>query len=119
MCVYLWLLNTRNNRSKRTSMLDGWTSAGSNGTSPRRPDLSSETRSRSERSMHWRVVRPDLARSATHIRHLHADPRAFPHARTDVRYSNGMTSWSDFSASDPALATSIRILLHQYGPGMA
>ncbi|WP_412541075.1 hypothetical protein R8Z50_00105 [Longispora sp. K20-0274] len=30
-----------------------------------------------------------------------------------------MTTWSQFSASDPALAASIAALLHQYGPGMA
>ncbi|MCY1143884.1 pyridoxamine 5'-phosphate oxidase family protein [Actinoplanes sp. Pm04-4] len=30
-----------------------------------------------------------------------------------------MASWSDFAASDPALAAGIRALLQQYGPGLA
>jgi hypothetical protein len=30
-----------------------------------------------------------------------------------------MASWSDFAAADPSLAAAIRVLLEQYGPGMA
>src|ERR1700759_997176 len=29
-----------------------------------------------------------------------------------------MASWSDFAAADPSLATALRTLLQQYGPGM-
>jgi hypothetical protein len=32
---------------------------------------------------------------------------------------SGFASWSDFTAADPSLASGIRTLLEQYGPGMA
>src|SRR6266496_1116059 len=47
MWVYLLLSKTRKKRSSRTSMLDGWTMVGSNGSTPRRPESSSLRRSRS------------------------------------------------------------------------
>src|SRR5215472_3095015 len=50
MCGYLWFSKTRKYRSIRTSMLDGWTISGRNGSSLTRPDCTSALMSRSESS---------------------------------------------------------------------
>ena len=99
-------------------MLDGWTSAGSNGSRCRAPDLSSAMRSRSESNTRaaYRRTR-SVARIAPRELRARIRGRLFLFERTFDKLDT-MATWSEFAHAAPSLAAGVRGVFHQYGPGL-